>query len=165
MIFAIFPHLSDYRPHGDRDRKTGGRGGPSPDADGTSQIRAARLAPGMGLMSPRSWWRALCFARGTAPSRQPGPSAKAPSEQRGHQDRGGLGLHVNHSRSAGTSTFYGSGPPGTVAERICVGKIPVPAGAEDGGEGMAEAVEIIDCTKYRSIERDFRSRECWCLRL
>ena len=70
MIFAIFPHLSDYRPHGDRDRKTGGRGGPSPDADGTtSQIRAARLAPGMGLMSPRSWWRALCFARGTAPTR------------------------------------------------------------------------------------------------
>ena len=23
----------------------------------------------MGLMSPRSWWRALCFARGTAPTR------------------------------------------------------------------------------------------------
>ena len=34
----------------------------------TSQIRAACLAPGMGLTSPRWWWRAFGFARGAPPS-------------------------------------------------------------------------------------------------
>ena len=62
-----FPHLSDYRPHGDRDPKTGG----AEERKTQTQTAPARSEPpGMGLMSPRSWWRAFGFARGAAPTRR-----------------------------------------------------------------------------------------------